>query len=200
MLGELNENDLQSCDAGVFHCRNAIGVAGDEHNAIDRPIRRERRHIQTDAHIDALLLEIRFEVSIGQLFFGNRNASRLEPAKFQYAAPDREQIPGSQIPQPPVISFEFHRFAGNRFPDLAVVGRTIVVKDADEALSLHDTTQGKSLNEIRIVSMTILPSEDSEMASINHHGDFYHNGNPIEKGPDTFVPGPRIKPAYGRSG
>jgi hypothetical protein len=78
----------------VFHRGQAVRIASNK----DDPVNRLRHcvvgYVKTNAHIDALLLEVRFEVSVGQCLIGDWHLLRFETAKFQDAPTHRKQILG----------------------------------------------------------------------------------------------------------
>lgn len=48
----------------MLHRWNAIGIASNQNNTLNRSLLREGRHIQTNPHIDPFLLKIGSEVLV----------------------------------------------------------------------------------------------------------------------------------------
>ena len=120
---------LQTCDATVFHRRNAIRIRCDQDDAIDGFRVAERGDIEADPHIDPFLLKVRLEVAIGQARWRDRHSPRLEPSKLENTTPDREEILSRKLPEPSVGAVELVRLSRDREFGFADERCTVIVKD-----------------------------------------------------------------------
>ena len=62
LLRELYKNDLKPSGAGELHRRQTIGIAGNQDNPVHGPVGSIGGDVETDPHVDSLLLESGFEI------------------------------------------------------------------------------------------------------------------------------------------
>ena len=66
LLRELHEHHLQTGRSGQLHHRQTVRVAGDQDDSVDGSISRIGSDVESESHVDTLLLEARLEVLVGQ--------------------------------------------------------------------------------------------------------------------------------------
>ena len=86
MIGERNENDLKTLDAAVLHCRQAVRVTSHKNNSINGIGGAKVGHVETDTHIDPLLLKIRRKIIVRQCFGRDGNFLGFKAPEFENAA------------------------------------------------------------------------------------------------------------------
>jgi len=88
--GHLHQHDLHASTPRQLHRGDHIGIARDEHDAIGNMLMRHSRNIEPDAHINALLLEDRAEVGVGDGACSRRRLFWLPSAKRKLPTTNRE--------------------------------------------------------------------------------------------------------------
>lgn len=66
LFWELHEHYLQTSRSGQLHHRQAVRVVSDQDDSVDGSISRIGSDVETEPHVDTLLLESRLEVLVGQ--------------------------------------------------------------------------------------------------------------------------------------
>lgn len=101
--GDRDQRHLEACTTHVLHRRDAVRVIRDQRNKIHGSIAGKRGHIETDSHVNPLLLKRGFEVVIlERCRWSERNPGLLEDeaAKFQDTRANGKQIFVRELMQP----------------------------------------------------------------------------------------------------
>lgn len=87
------DDGLKSGFSSVFHGRNTVCIVCDKNDSVDTSIRGVGRNIQSDAHINPLLLKIGIEVGIcGRPGWIDGRPLWLIAAEFQDSSPHGKQF------------------------------------------------------------------------------------------------------------
>ena len=181
LLWKSYENDLKTGDASHFHCRKTIGVASDQYDPVQGTIGGIARDIETEPHVHALLFELRLEISVRQRVWVYGRSSRHKPPEFQNTKPHGELRFGGKNFEPFIRAVEIGWLTGHGKFRVPLIGRTVVVKDAEQGFILRNTSERNSFDVVGIVSVAGLSRQEPEVAAVNEDCRFQRNESPLQR-------------------
>ena len=178
MTGKRNQDNLQPCPSGIFHCGDAIGVIGNQNDPLDRLGHAKVGDVQADPHIDPLLFEVGLEVIVREVTANNPAFFRFVAPKFQDAEAYREKLFASNRLQPAVVARKNFLLTGHGSFACASETRAIIVEGPEQVFFARDASPRDLFYEIRFIFEPFFPCENAEMSAINENSDFFQNKNP----------------------